>query len=120
MSAPEEGFYRALAIGPAESFILDTLCRPITDAFGDCYLVGSVLTRRDPRDIDIRCMVDDDDPLAVPSERRRVLSSFISEALRAATGLRVDFQFQGTTEGNREPGRRSALGLGYAWRQATP
>lgn len=113
-----ETIARGLALGPTESFMLDTLCRPISETFGQCYLVGSVLTRRDPRDIDIRCMVDDDDPLAEPTERRRVLNSLISEALRGATGLRIDFQFQGTTEGNREPGKRSGIGLGYAWRGA--
>ena len=109
---PPRTFTRGLALGPTESLMLDTLCRPISEAFDTCYLVGSVLTRRDPRDIDIRCMVDDDDPLAAPSDRRKVLNAFISEALRAATGLRIDFQFQGTTEGNMETGSRSALGLG--------
>lgn len=115
-----ETFTRGLALGPHESLLLDTLCRPISEAFATCYLVGSVLTRRDPRDIDIRCMVDDDDPLAQPTLRRRILNAHISDSLRAATGLRIDFQFQGTTEGNGEPGQtaRSALGLGYAWREA--
>lgn len=119
-----EGFARGLALGPHDSFHLDTLLRPIREAFGMCYLVGSVLKRRDPRDIDIRCMVEDDDELAVPTLRRRILNAHISASLSAASGLPIDFQFQGTTEGNAELGPdgfrskpRSAIGLGYAWRE---
>jgi len=115
----DETFTRGLALGPHDAFLLDTLCRPISETFGMCYLVGSVLTRRDPRDIDIRCMVPDDDSLATPSIRRQILNAHISASLSVATRLPVDFQFQGTTEGNTMQSQtpRSALGLGYAWRE---
>lgn len=106
-------------------FALDQACRPLVDAFGWCiFQVGSSLQRRDWHDIDVRCILDDDEwtrmfPGEKPESdgRRRprlaILSVAISEWLRARTGLPVDFQFQQMTAANAEFGEapRSALGV---------
>lgn len=97
------------ALGPHDTARLVDALAPIRRAFGTPYLVGSALTRRDPRDIDVRLMLTDDDPLMVDRSRVAALSLAVSVYLRHVTDLAVDFQFQSTTEGNRHRGARSAL-----------
>jgi hypothetical protein len=100
-----------MSLGPHDSFALGHACIPIRDAFATPYLVGSVFTRRDPRDIDVRVILPDDDAMLADPGRRDVVEHAITAHLTAVTGLPIDFQFQSTTEAAQYTGRRSALGL---------
>jgi hypothetical protein len=115
---------RASWIGAPEMFNLTAACQLIADAYGLCvYLVGSALDRRDHRDVDVRCMLDDAEfdrlfpgPMAATSAwldaRNALLSAAISEWLRARTGLKIDFQFQRQSNANASfPGPRIPLGV---------
>ncbi|HEV2173140.1 MAG TPA: hypothetical protein VGR71_06220 [Nitrospira sp.] len=121
---------RANYIGAPEMFNLNAACCVIRDAFPDtfgCYLVGSSLEKRDYRDVDIRCIVPDEEyekmfPGGIKPEwtdaKWSLLCASISEWLRARTGLPVDFQFQQMTYANEKFGRetvgsgkRHAIGL---------
>ena len=48
---------------PAPAFFnLNQACRVLTEAFGHhVYLVGSSLARRDHRDVDVRCILPDEE-----------------------------------------------------------
>lgn len=114
--APERA--RALYLSPPDLYRLDTACIPLREAFDTPYLVGSVLRRRDFRDVDVRLLLDDADfdGQFPDAGRLRVVNAAISVMLREATGLPVDFQFQRRTEANTEhPGSRSALGINSLW-----
>jgi len=105
---------RIHALGPHQSFALNLACIPLRDAFGTPYLVGSVFTRRHPRDIDVRLILPDDDSTLSNPFRRQFLGHAITAYLTALTGLPIDFQFQSQTEAKSEDGTRSALGLHFA------
>ncbi len=105
-------------------YSLDQACRSFVDAFGwRVFLVGSALYRRDWHDVDVRCILDDEEysrmfpgeePAALVSRRPRLalMNAALSEWLRARTGLPVDFQFQQQTAANSEfNGLRSSLGV---------
>lgn len=98
-----------IALGPTDMHRLAGALDQIRAAFSMPYLVGSALRRRDPRDIDVRIMLDDEDPLLTDRARVKALNTAISVYLRHVTDLPVGFQFQSVTEGNAEPGPRSAL-----------
>lgn len=100
-------------LSPPEMHRLDIACVPLKVAFGTPYLVGSVNTRRDYRDVDVRLILDDDDPVLADGPRVRALNFALSEYLRAMTGLPVDFQFQSMTAANsgEHEGFRNPLGL---------
>lgn len=119
--------HRANWVGAPEMYNLDLAVASLNEAFGaHCYHVGSSLKRRDWRDVDVRCILPDEEydrlfPLStvgVHSQfrdaRLMVMNAAFSEWLRKASGLPVDFQFQRRTEANAEfPGERSALGMHY-------
>jgi hypothetical protein len=107
-----------------KAYALNQACRALVDAFGwSVFQVGSSLHRRDWHDIDVRCILDDDEFARMfPGEdsakpwrenpRLALLNAALSEWLQARTGLPVDFQFQQQTTANAEhPGIRSALGV---------
>ncbi len=108
-------------------FLLNQACLALNDAFGGihCYLVGSSLHRRDYRDVDVRCILDDEHfdrlfPEAKEAPSRNALWSIMCTAialmLKEQTGLPIDFQIQRRTEANdANNGERHALGcfLGY-------
>jgi len=119
---------RATYLSPPDFHRLDWACRPVVDAFGEpVYLVGSVLTRPDFRDVDLRLIVDDDvavrlfgsdtfglhgdgNGAAVRLLLNIALSDLISKT--AAAPASVDFQIQSMTEANvPDHGRRHPLGL---------
>ena len=115
---------RANYIGSPAFFLLNQACRSLADAFGHCiYLVGSSLHKRDYRDVDIRCILDDDEYARLfpgltgnPSlcARWSVLCSSISLWLSQQSGLPVDFQIQKQSEANaNHPGaaRRHPMGI---------
>lgn len=119
---------RAMYLSPQQHWVLNQACQPISAAYGNVWLVGSVLERPDYRDVDVRCMLYDevyaalfpDDPPESPnaaswarfSSRIALLNTVISEHLIRVTGLPVDFQFQQVSAANAAyPGPRNLLGV---------
>ena len=117
---------RANWIGAPEFYHLNLLCRSVWEAFDDLgggiYLVGSALTRRDHRDVDIRAIIDDDKYAAMfpasaglsnPQNDARwsLVCASISEWLSTRSGLKIDFQIQARTEANKDKGPRCAVGI---------
>lgn len=107
---------RAMSLSPYQLFLLDLACRPIDEAYGDqafTYLVGSALTKRHPRDIDVRLIMDDEtyDRLIPTPQLRTMLSFAFTAYLTAATDLPIDFGIQRRTEANAlYPTMRNPLG----------
>lgn len=105
-----EGQKRGSFLGPHEMRRLDLACVPILRAFGDCpYLVGSVNTRRDYRDVDVRLILHDNHQVFTQGDLH-ALNFALSEYLRLTTGLPIDFQIQPQTEANTFDGVRNPLG----------
>jgi hypothetical protein len=110
---------RPYYITKLQFFNLNKACVAITEAFGfHVYLVGSVLQRRDWRDVDVRCILDDTDydslfPDTGRGEYQRMFfDAAVSEWLANRTGLPIDFQIQQMTDANRRfDGPRNALGI---------
>ena len=112
---------------PLDLHRLNWACRPVVEAFGEpVYLVGSVLTRPDFRDVDLRLILSDGavermfcaesfgvhkggDPGAV----RLLLNIALSDLISRAAGLPwpIDFQIQSQTEANAERGMRNPMGI---------
>lgn len=130
---------RAHYIGAPEFFLLNQACVLVEQAFGfglGTYLVGSSLVRRDFRDVDLRCILLDEDFARLfpgvnggSSWRHPLWSlvcSSISLHLSRASGLPIDFQIQAQTEANRDypspEHSRNAVGLffGSTIGSATP
>lgn len=90
------------------------------------YLVGSCLSRRDYRDVDVRAIMEDEEfdkafphnpNGVVPNTRPLFMLSCLSISLwfKELSGLPVDFQFQKQSIANaRHKGPRNALGH-YRW-----
>lgn len=118
---------RAHYIGAPEFFRLDQACRIVCDAFDFGYgvfLVGSSLRTREYRDVDLRCIISDEDferlfPGAGEASWRHplwsLMCSSISLQLSQASGLPIDFQIQSMTEANRDypspEHKRNAMGV---------
>ena len=114
---------RANFIGAPEALNLNVVCATLVEAFGhNIYLVGSAIERRDYRDVDVRCILDDEeyDNLFQNNTQNQQLSAFwclvcaaISEWIKSRTGLPIDFQIQKRSEANEQypKQQRSALGL---------
>jgi hypothetical protein len=107
-------------LGVAGEWNLNLVCIALSVEFGHhIYLVGSCLERPDFRDVDVRCILPDDEyDRKFPRGHfdHQLLRVAISEWLVARTGLPIDFDFQRRTEANEQfKGRsRSALGIYYA------
>lgn len=114
---------RANYIPAPHYFNLNNACRVLNDAFDSVgvFLVGSALERQDFRDVDVRCILDDEEferlfPNAVGSPPNHALWSImcvsISLYLSEQSKLPVDFQIQQMTAANKKhDGKRSALGI---------
>lgn len=108
---------RASYLSPPDFLRLDWACAPIRSAFGTPpYLVGSVLTRPDYRDIDIRLILDDEQAQRMfPTDGVRLLFNVaLSDLIAKAAGVHapIDFQIQSMTEANvPEHGARNPLGI---------
>ena len=107
-------------LSPPDFHRLNWACRPIAEAFGNPpYLVGSVLTRPDFRDIDLRLILDDSvvERMFGPHPEGRILSHTVnptsvrllvnialSDLVAKAAGLSwpIDFQIQSMSEANGE------------------
>jgi hypothetical protein len=115
-------------LSPPDFHRLNWACRPFKEAFGSHpYLVGSVLTRPDFCDIDLRLILDDDVFAAMFGEHEGLithrrprasllllniaLSDLISKA--ASPPATIDFQFQPMTAANDEFGgqMRNPMGM---------
>ena len=90
---------------------LEHACRLLTAAFGqNTYQVGSSIQRADYRDVDLRCIMDDEEYdafIAGNKHRLNFLNACISRWIAEKTGLPVDFQFQRRTEANAEYSQRA-------------
>jgi len=108
---------RANYLQVSEFYRLNVACRVINQSFGNygCYLVGSVLKTDQFRDIDIRCVLADDnydllfngdqhiDDGGDIKERLSLINHTFSLYLSNVTGLKnIDFQFQRWTAASRE------------------
>lgn len=106
---------------------LDLAASPLRRAFGNrTYIVGSVERGEEPRDIDVRTILDDEDFDAIFRDRPHVWELFclgMTAWLREQTDLPIDYQVQRRTEANeqhhgpRNPltgGARAYAGLGDA------
>ncbi len=116
---------RAHYLPAPHAFNLNMACIPVAQAFDGfgCYLVGSALERRDYRDVDVRCIVSDEEwarlfPGATPNAGQlhplwSILCASISLYLSQHTGLPVDFQVQQQTHASETfpKGMRHPLGL---------
>lgn len=76
------------------------------------YLVGSVLTRPDWRDVDVRIIVDDAPGWFGPFLADRRGNFLLSMWGQTATGLPIDCQFQTRHEANAIDGSRHPIGVG--------
>ena len=94
------------------------LNRCFEKGFG-CYLVGSALTTKDYRDVDVRYIMDDESYDKLFKNDRgwtnplwSVMCTSISLWLSKATDLPIDFQIQRQSTANAEHhGKRAALGI---------
>jgi hypothetical protein len=129
MTAEKPAMRSASYLSPPDLHRLDWACRPIRAAFGSPpYLVGSVLTRPDFRDIDIRLILPDDTMVRLfgvdgvygtpehptPHPLQLLLHIALSDLIARAAGLPwpIDFQIQSMTEANvPEHGPRNPLGV---------
>lgn len=110
---------RVSALSPTEMLRLDQWAESLTWLFDDGpYLVGSVLRRRNYRDVDVRQRLDDDDPLFDDTNRLRLFQVALSVWAEQSTGLPVDFQFQPRSKWDAEDGPRNPLG--HRWRTLRP
>lgn len=103
---------------------LDLAVSPLRKLCPDIYLVGTVLTSPNWRDVDVRMIMADDefDETFSNSLLWEVFCLTTTSWLRSETGLPIDFQVQRMTEANTEKhaglrnhlsgGRREYAGLG--------
>ena len=107
---------RASYLTVSQQFNLNLVCKALHGFGFGTYLVGSSLLKADYRDVDLRCILHDDeyDRMFDGEEsklRLKLLNTAISEWIAARTGLPIDFQFQRQTEANAEfKGRRHFVG----------
>ena len=110
----------ASCVGMPEHLKLDAACILIYRAFGETpWLVGSSLNTCDYRDVDVRLILDDDKyerlfgKTSSLSNAYWVLSTMaISEYLKNATGLPIDFQIQKRSKIKKEDWEKPRFALG--------
>lgn len=114
LDEPEK--HRASWLTVPQQFLLNAACRPLKDFGYGTYHVGSSLERDDYHDVDVRCILADDEFDGMFSReggvnRLAFLNAAVSKWISDCTGLPIDFQFQRATEANEQfKGRRNALG----------
>jgi hypothetical protein len=108
--------HRASYLTVTRQYNLNAACQALRPFGYGTYHVGSSLERADYHDVDLRCILEDDEYGRLiggrDSEKRLAfLNAAISEWLTARTGLPIDFQFQQQTDANEKfKGRRSHVG----------
>lgn len=113
MSYEQEKHY-AHYLTTVQWFNLNTCIQPICKVFGyQVFLVGSVLTRKDWRDVDIRVIWPEQSYTGILDNEhgRKVIGMMMSEWLAARTGLPIDLQLQTMEEAKAYDGKRNALGI---------
>lgn len=111
-----------MGVGMPNTIWLNDFGSKVWDAFGGPpYLVGSALTEKVWRDVDIRMILKDEDYAAMglgdparshDNEKWLALCLAFSALGKQMTGLPIDFQIQQQTYANATfPGPRSAVGL---------
>lgn len=120
---------RPLGVGMPGWLLLNEYGRMLHQAFG-CYplLVGSALSRKDPRDIDVRIVLDDARYAALVGPTREcdragtrwaMLCLAFSALGRQVTGLPIDFQLKTQNAAAPEEGYpRLPFGSSPVWDQA--
>lgn len=117
---PWKPWRRANFVPAPHFYLLNQACLPLVQAFGhSVYLVGSAIERRDYRDVDVRCILDDAEYDRLFGKDGGYTNAFwslvctsVSLYLSQATGLPVDFQIQRQTQANAQhSGKRAALGI---------
>ncbi len=63
-------------LNESQVFLLNKYCQPLITAFGSCYLVGSSLTNPNFNDIDVRCIMPDDEFVRMFGENGDYTSPF--------------------------------------------
>src|SRR5581483_12313175 len=97
----------------SQMFALDWAARGFWDAFADIdgmggagmYLVGSVLRKRDWRDVDVVLMLPDvyfEATFGTNEMRLALMNAAVSEWLSSRTGLPIEFKFQDHAKANAE------------------
>ena len=100
----------------SQAYSLNVACRPLAAIGYGTFHVGSSLTNPDYHDVDLRCMLPDEEYDRIFDSDKgdgflQFLNAAISEWVTARTGLPIDFQFQRATEANAAfTGRRNAVG----------
>ena len=111
-----------MGVGMPAALLLDLFGSEVWGCFGKPpYLVGSALANKVWRDVDVRCILDDEtwDAIGLGDPRRchqnakwASLCLAYSALGKAMTGLPIDFQLQQRTYANKcFDGPRSALGM---------
>lgn len=109
---------RTSYLSPPDFHRLNWACQPVRQAYPFCvYLVGSVMTRPDFRDIDIRIILKDKRYAKMGLEHRAVkllLDVALSDLVARSAGLSwpIDLQFQSMAEANGEFGDKPRNPLG--------
>lgn len=109
-------------VGMPAALLLDEFGSQVWSAFGTPpYLVGSALTTKTWRDVDVRLILPDEEysamnlgsPMNQHLNAKWVALCLAFSALgKQMTGLPIDFQIQQQTQANKEyTGSRSALGI---------
>ena len=118
---------RAVYLSTYALYKLDLAIYPLTKMCPDIYLVGTVLTTKDWRDVDVRMIMSDTEFDEVFGENQFLWETYclgITSWLREQSGLPIDFQVQRQSEANTKHkggrrnhlsgGRRQYAGLGDA------
>lgn len=114
---------RTSALGPTEMLLLRQWGETLYELLDEMpYLVGSVMSGTEWRDVDVRVMLDEGHPLlALHEDAMRAINCAFTVWGQRTTGLPIDFQFQATDQANAEYGGhpRNPLGslLGRGWRK---
>ena len=99
--------HRAGYLTVLQAYNLNVACRPLAPFGWGTFHVGSSLTRPDWHDVDLRCILPDEEYDRMFGEedeyqvaRLAFLNVAISEWLANRSGLPIDFQFQRATQAN--------------------
>lgn len=117
MGSETTGKHRVSYLTVSQTYDLNIACRPLAAVGYGTFHVGSSLEKPDYRDVDLRCMLPDEeyDRVFVGEPGKLLLPLLnvaISEWLQARCGLPIDFQFQRASDANKEfSGRRNSVGI---------
>lgn len=109
--------HRVSFLTVSQTFDLNVACAPLRKFGLGTFHVGSSLHRADYHDVDLRCILDNNEfdamfPDGGDDARLKFLNTAVSEWVAARTGLPIDFQFQRMNDANdRFKGPRNGVGL---------